>query len=123
MNTVALIGRLGADPQLRYTQNGTAVATCSIAVPRRRNRDEVDWIDLTFWGKTAEIASQHLTKGRQIGVTGRLLQERWETQEGEKRSRVVVVVDELTFVGSRSESGDQSGGAEGDDWNPDDVPF
>src|SRR5690606_29232069 len=115
MNTVALIGRLGSTPQLSYTQNGTAVATCSIAVLPSPNRDEVDWIDLTFWGKTAEIASQHLTKGRQIGVTGRLLQERWETQEGEKRSRVVVVVDELTFVGSRSESGDQSGGAEGDD--------
>ena len=123
MNTVSLIGRLGAAPRLRYTQNGTAVATCSIAVPRRRNRDEVDWIDLTFWGKLAELAAQHLTKGRQIGVTGRLLQERWETQEGEKRSRVVVVVHELTFVGNRSESGDQSGGAEGDDWNPDDVPF
>src|SRR5690606_12562866 len=122
MNPVALIGRLGSTPQLRYTQNGTAVATCSIAVPRRRNRDEVDWIDLTFWGKTAEIASQHLTKGRQIGITGRLQQERWE-KDGEKRSKVVVVVDELTFIGSRSESGDQSGGAEGDDWNPDDVPF
>src|SRR5690606_27685692 len=85
---------------------------CSIAVPRRRNRDEVDWIDLTLWGKLAELAANHLTKGRQIGVTGRLLQERWETQEGEKRSRVVVVVHELTFVGNRSESGDQSGGAE-----------
>ena len=123
MNTVALIGRLGADPQLRYTQNGTAVATCSIAVPRQRNREETDWFDLTFWGKLAEVAAQHLTKGRQIGVTGRLLQERWETKEGEKRSRVVVVVHELTFIGSRSESDDQSGGAEDDDWNPDDVPF
>src|SRR5690554_5525175 len=112
MNTVSLIGRLGQDPKLRYTPNGTAVATCSIAVPRRRNRDEIDWFDLTFWGKTAEIASQHLTKGRQIGVTGRLLQERWETQEGEKRSRVVVVVDELTFVGSRSRSEERRVGKE-----------
>jgi len=119
MNTVALIGRLGSTPQLRYTQNGTAVATCSIAVPRRRNRDEVDWIDLTFWGKTAEIASQHLTKGRQIGVTGRLLQERWETQEGEKRSRVVVVVDELTFLGAKPDGDGGSGG----DLSFDDVPF
>src|SRR5690606_20959675 len=98
MNTVALIGRLGSTPQLRYTQNGTAVATGSIAVPRRRNRDEVDWIDLTLWGKTAEIAAQHLTKGRQIGVTGRLLQERWETQGGEKRSRVVVIAESVTFI-------------------------
>jgi len=119
MNTVSLIGRLGADPQLRYTQNGTAVATCSIAVPRRRNREETDWFDLTFWGKLAELAAQHLTKGRQVGITGRLQQERWETQEGEKRSRVVVVVDELTFIGSKPD--DKSGG--GDDLSFDDVPF
>ena len=118
MNTVSLIGRLGADPQLRYTQSGTAVATCSIAVPRRRNRDEIDWFDLTFWGKTAEIASQHLTKGRQIGVTGRLLQERWETQEGEKRSKVVVVVDSLTFIGNKGDAGRGD-----DDFDAGDIPF
>src|SRR5690606_6860131 len=118
MNTVSLIGRLGQDPKLRCTPNGTAVATCSIAVPRRRNRDEVDWIDLTFWGKTAELAANHLTKGRQVGITGRLQQERWE-KDGEKRSRVVVVVEEITFVGPRPDSaGDEGGG-----FNPDDVPF
>src|SRR5690606_24321428 len=96
---------------------------CSIAVPRRRNREETDWFDLTFWSKLAELAAQHLTKGRQIGVTGRLLQERWETQEGEKRSRVVVVVHELPFDGNRSEGGGQCGVADGDDWDPDVVPF
>ena len=118
MNTVSLIGRLGGDPQLRYTQSGTAVATCSIAVPRRRNRDEVDWIDLTFWGKTAELAANTLAKGRQVGVTGRLQQDRWE-QDGQKRSKVVVVVEEITFVGPRPDSaGDEGGG-----FNPDDVPF
>src|SRR5690606_31104460 len=78
MNTVSLIGRLGGDPQLRHTPNGTAVANASIAVPRRGNREETDWFDLTFWGKTAELAANHLTKGRQVGVTGRLQQERWE---------------------------------------------
>src|SRR5690606_37131955 len=119
MNTVSLIGRLGSTPQLRYTQNGTAVATCSIAVPRRRNREATDWFDLTFWGKLAEVAAQHHTKRRQIGVTGRLLQERWETQEGEKRSRVVVVVDELTFLGAKTDGDGGSGG----DLSFDDVPF
>lgn len=118
MNTVALIGRLGGDPQLRYTQNGTAVANASLAVPRRGNREETDWFDLTFWGKTAELAANHLTKGRQVGISGRLQQERWE-KDGEKRSRVVVVVEEITFVGPRPDSaGDEGGG-----FNPEDVPF
>jgi len=115
VNTVSLIGRLGQDPQLRYTPNGTAVATCSIAVPRRGNRDEVDWFDLTFWGKTAELAAQHLTKGRQVGITGRLQQDRWE-KDGEKRSKVVVVADSLTFIGNKGERGD-------DDFDAGDIPF
>jgi len=118
MNTVSLIGRLGADPQLRYTQNGTAVTTFSLAVPRERNREETDWFDVTCWGKLAELAAQHLTKGRQVGITGRLQQERWE-KDGEKRSKVVVVVEEITFVDPRPDSaGDEDGG-----FNPDDVPF
>src|SRR5690606_7203072 len=123
VNLVALVGRLTRDPDLRYSQSGIAVAKFSIAVDRPFNRDETDFFDIVAFRKLAELAAQHLTKGRQVGITGRLQQERWETQEGEKRSRVVVVVDELTFVGNRSESGDQSGGAEDDDWNPDDVPF
>ncbi len=104
MNTVALIGRLCGDPQLRYTPNGTAVANASLAVPRRGNREETDWFDLTFWGKTAELAANHLTKGRQVGITGRLRQERWE-KDGEKRSKVVVVVDSVTFIGNKGDAG------------------
>src|SRR5690606_11433204 len=118
MNTVALIGRLGGDPQLRYTPNGTAVANASLAVPRRGNREETDWFDLTFWGKTAELAANHLTKGRQVGNSGRLQQERCE-KDGEKRSRVVVVVEEITFVGPRPDSV----GGESGEYNPGDVPF
>ena len=117
MNTVSLIGRLGADPQLRYTQNGTAVATCSIAVPRRRNREETDWFDLTFWGKTAELAANHLTKGRQVGISGRLRQERWE-KDGEKRSKVVVIVDSVTFIGNKGDAGRGD-----DDFDAGDIPF
>src|SRR5690606_7170149 len=72
--------------------------------PRRRNREEVDWFELTFWGKTAELAAQHLTKGRQVGITGRLQQERWETQEGEKRSRVVDDDHAASFDARRRET-------------------
>ena len=122
MNLVALVGRLTRDPELRYSQSGIAVAKFSIAVDRPFNRDETDFFDIVAFRKTAELAANHLTKGRQVGITGHLQQERWE-KDGEKRSKVVVVVDELTFIRSRSESGDQSGGAGGDDWDPDDVPF
>lgn len=117
MNTVALIGRLGGDPQLRYTPNGTAVANASLAVPRRGNREETDWFDLTFWGKTAELAANNLAKGRQVGITGRLQQERWE-KDGEKRSKVVVVVDSLTFIGNKGDAGRGD-----DDFDAGDIPF
>ena len=117
MNTVALIGRLGGDPQLRYTPNGTAVANASIAVPRRGNREETDWFDLTFWGKTAELAANHLTKGRQVGITGRLQQERWE-KDGEKRSRVVVIAESVTFIGNKGDAGRGD-----DDFDAGDIPF
>jgi len=119
VNLVALVGRLTRDPDLRYSQSGIAVANFSIAVDRPFNRDETDFFDIVAFRKLAELAAQHLTKGRQIGVTGRLLQERWETQEGEKRSRVVVVVDELTFLGAKPDGDGGSGG----DLSFDDVPF
>jgi len=118
VNLVALVGRLTRDPELRYSQSGIAVAKFSIAVDRPFNRDETDFFDIVAFRKTAELAANHLTKGRQVGITGHLQQERWE-KDGEKRSKVVVVVEEITFVGPRPDSaGDEGGG-----FNPDDVPF
>src|SRR5690606_22398921 len=118
VNLVALVGRLTRDPDLRYSQSGIAVANFSIAVDRPFNRDETDFFDIVAFRKLAELAANHLTKGRQVGITGRLQQDRWE-QDGQKRSKVVVVVEEITFVGPRPDSaGDESG-----DYNPDDVPF
>src|SRR5690625_2498879 len=126
MNTVSLIGRLGKDPDLRYTQSGKAVANFSLAVTRPFNREETDWFDVTCWNKTAELAAQHLAKGRQAGVTGRLQQDRWE-QDGQQRTKIIVVADNITFVGSKDDSGGGSGGGNAgsgfDDFNPDDVPF
>lgn len=120
MNTVALIGRLGRDPDLRYTTNGKAVANFSLAVTRQYNREETDWFDVVCWGKTAEVVSNHLSKGRQVGVTGRLQQDKWTNDAGENRSKVVVVADNITFVGSKD--GGSSGGGD-DDFRLDDVPF
>lgn len=124
MNTVALIGRLGADPQLRYTSNGKAVSNFPLAVTRPFNKDETDWFDVVAWGKTAELVANHLTKGRQVGVSGRLQQDRWE-HEGQKRSKVVVVADNITFVGSKDDGGSSGGDSGGydDGFDPDQIPF
>lgn len=108
LNVVVLIGRLVADPEAKYTQDGTAVTNFSLAVDRRFNRDETDFFDVVCWRKLAETVAQNLRKGRLVAVQGRLQQDRWETQEGQKRSKVVIVADEVRFL----------------DWpDKEDVPF
>src|SRR5690606_40985725 len=117
VNLVALVGRLTRDPDLRYSQSGIAVANFSIAVDRPFNRDETDFFDIVAFRKLAELAAQHLTKGRQVGITGRLQQERWE-KDGEKRSKVVVVAESVTFSGNKGDAGRGD-----DDFDAEDIPF
>ena len=107
MNKVILLGNLTRDPEIKYTPSGTAVCDLSIALNYTtgkgdQKKDEVSFIDLTAFSKTAETAAEYLKKGRQIIVEGRLQQDRWETQDGQKRSKVKVIVERLTFVGSQS---------------------
>lgn len=104
MNKVILLGNLTRDPELKYTGSGAAVCEMSIALNYTigkgdQKKDEVSFIDLTAFSKTAENAAEYLKKGRQIIVEGRLQQDRWETPEGQKRSKVKVIVERLTFVG------------------------
>ena len=99
MNKVIIIGNLSKEVELRYTKNGTAVATSSIAVNTRNgNNEEVCFIDITFFGKTAEIASQYLNKGSKILVEGRLKLEQWTDQNGTKRSKHSVTVEKVEFL-------------------------
>lgn len=101
-NTVELIGNITRDPELRFTPSGAAVATFGLAVNRRwRNQQTNEWeeavsfFDVVCWREMAENVSESLTKGTRVIVTGRLDQRSWETDNGEKRSKVEVVADEV----------------------------
>ena len=117
VNKVILLGNLGRDPELRYTASGTPVASFSIATSRqwRDNqtndmREETEWHDIVCWGRTAEVASQYLTKGRQVYIEGELRTNSWE-QEGETRSKKEVHARELVLVGGGG--GEYSGARRG----------
>ncbi len=109
-NKVILAGNLARDIEIRYLPSGTAVATTAIATNRRykaadgTQKDETMFIDLTFWGRTAEIANQYLKKGSQVLVEGRLTLEQWTAQDGSKRSKHAIAVETLQMLGSRDQS-------------------
>jgi single-strand DNA-binding protein len=109
-NKVVLMGNLTRDPELRSIPSGQQVASFSLAVNRTWNnangekQEAVDYIDCNAWGKPAEIITQYMTKGSAILVSGRLQQRSWE-QDGQKRSKVEVVVEDFNFVGGGSGDG------------------
>ena len=92
INSVVLVGRIGKDPELTYTANGTAIAKMSLAVDRFQKGEEkvTDWFDIVAWGKAAEFAGNYLQKGALVGIEGRLQANTWETKEGQKRKSVEV---------------------------------
>lgn len=109
-NKVTLMGNLTRDPELRTTPQGSNVASFSLAVNRTwknasgEQQEAVDYIDCNIWGKPAEIITQYMKKGSGILVSGRLQQRSWE-QEGQKRSKVEVVVEDFNFVGGGNDGG------------------
>lgn len=109
-NKVVLMGNLTRDPELRSTPSGQSVASFSLAVNRSwknasgETQEAVDYIDCNAWGKAGEIISQYMQKGRAILVSGRLQQRSWE-QDGQKRSKVEVVVEDFNFVGGGGDGG------------------
>ncbi|MEQ8717842.1 MAG: single-stranded DNA-binding protein [Acidimicrobiales bacterium] len=99
-NTVTLIGNITRDPELRFTPNGAAVATFGLAWNRRYQRngeqvEEVSFFDITCWSSLAENVCESLVKGNRVVVYGRLEQRSWENSEGERRSKVEVIADEV----------------------------
>lgn len=120
LNQVVLIGRLTRDlgedeRSFGYVGNGQARANVSIAVNRSRKNgeqwiDEVNYFDITIWGKTAENLKPYLTKGKQIAVEGYLKQDRWE-KDGQKQSRVSIVATNVHLLGGRNDGSQPSGGA------------
>jgi single-strand binding protein len=105
MNKVNLVGRLTRDPEVKNTTTGKAVATFTLAVDRRfKNKDgqkEADFIPLVVWGKQAEYVGQYLSKGSQIGVSGRLQVRSYDGQDGQRRYVTEVVADEVYFISTK----------------------
>ncbi len=106
INHVVLVGRLTRDPELSYTPSGTAVCRFSIAVNRSSGPGSGDdgsgtsYFNIVTWNKTAEICKEYLSKGKQVGIDGRLQQRRWEGQDGVKRSTIEIVATNVQFFGS-----------------------
>ena len=122
INRVLLGGNLTRDPQVRFFANERAVADFGIAVNRRfkgsdgQMKDEVTFIDVEAWGRTAELVGQYLTKGRACFVEGRLKLDSWEDKDGQKRSKLKVVADSVQFLdsGNRGERGAANEASDGD---------
>jgi single-strand DNA-binding protein len=124
-NKVILLGNLTRDPEVRYTPNGSAVANFAIAVNRKykqgeETREEVSYIDIVVFGKQAENCGQYLNKGDAALIEGRLQQRRWDDKEtGQKRSKVEVAAQAVTFMPKRSSASAGQGGGHA---QPDPAP-
>ncbi len=128
LNKVMLIGRLGADPEMRYLPSGSAVVEMRIATDRTvRNRDggedrrETEWTTLKAWDKLAEICAQYLKKGSHIYAEGRLQTRSWEGQDGQKRYRTEVVLNDMIMLDTRNAM-QSVGVGSGSELNEDDGP-
>ena len=135
INKVILIGNLGRDPEVRFTQGGAAVANLNLATnevfkDRAGERQErTEWHRIVVWGKQAEIAREYLTKGRQIYVEGSLQTRQWEDRDGNKRSTTEVRCQRFVMLGGRGEErGAPPEGSEPEipadkNYSDDDIPF
>ena len=117
MNVCTFIGRLGKDPDMRYTTSGKAVVSFSLAVNRDGKRDETDWIDFVAWEKAAELISQYCHKGDLIGVTGSLYRKEWE-KDGQKRYAHEVKVNRIDFCGGSKRSEAPAAATASGGWSP-----
>lgn len=140
LNRVTLVGRLTRDPELRHLPSGSPVLEMGVAVNGRMQDDGGNWVDkpnffdVKVYGNQAEMLSQHLAKGRRIGIDGRLDWRSWEAQDGTKRSKVDVVAQNVQFLDSRQDGeaaayvpAGATATSSGDDFptspTDDDIPF
>ncbi len=106
-NRVILVGNLTRDVEIRRIPSGTAVTDISMAVNERVKRndqwvDEVNYFDVTLWGRTAEIAGEYLSKGSSVLIEGRLKLDRWEQEDGQKRSKIKIIGDRMQMLGAKA---------------------
>lgn len=110
LNKVMIIGRLGRDPEMRYTPSGRPVTTFNVATTRTWNSSdgerhtETEWFNVVAWGSLAEICKGHLTKNQQVYIDGRLQTRSWEDNTGNKRSSTEIVANEMIILGDQQES-------------------
>jgi single-strand DNA-binding protein len=117
-NKVILVGNLTRDPEVKYTTGGTAVAEIGLAVNRQwfdqkanERKEETTFVDVTLWGRQAEVAGEYLSKGRSVLIEGRLQLDQWEDkQSGQKRSKLRVVGETMQMLGGKGEGGPGGGG-------------
>jgi single-strand DNA-binding protein len=117
LNKVMLMGNVTRDPEIKYTPKGTAVTELGIAVNRQytadngEKREDTTFVDVTLWGRQAEVAAEYLKKGRPVFIEGRLQLDTWEDkQSGQKRSKIKVIGEQMQLLGSRQDSGGGGGG-------------
>jgi single-strand DNA-binding protein len=141
-NRVILMGNLTRDPEVKYLPNGSAVGQVGLAVNRtwfdkatQQKKEEVTFVDVTLWGRDAEVAGEYLSKGKPVLIEGRLTFEQWDDKKtGEKRSKLKVTGERLTLLGGKGEPKSESSAAtdSGSDWTKsaetsygaeEDVPF
>ena len=112
-NQITLAGNLTRDIEVKYTQSGVMIASSAIATSRKytqngEKKEETCFIDVTFFGKTAEVANNWLRKGSKVLLVGRLKQDQWTAQDNSKRSKHHVIVETMTMIGCKNDSGQQS---------------
>jgi single-strand DNA-binding protein len=112
LNKVMLIGRLGKDPDIRYTQDGSPVANFSLATSEMwtdkngTRQERTEWHNIVAWRKLADLSKRYLAKGRQVYVEGRLQTREWDDRDGNKRRTTEVVASQMVLLGSRPEGGE-----------------
>ena len=111
INRVELLGRVGADPEMRYTQSDTPVTQLRLATDRRRQNEETvaDWHSVVCWGKLAEAVHQYVSKGDRLYVAGRLVQSSYEAQDGQRKYRTEIHAQEVVFLDSRNGNRESEG--------------
>ena len=120
VNKVILLGNLGKDPEVKYTQSGMAIARFSLATTERAKDKDSNWQDKTEWhnlvafGRTAEVAGEYLKKGRTVYIEGALRTSSWDDKEsGQKKYKTEVIVNDLVMVGGQRDGGEGGGGYSG----------
>ncbi|HEV8383588.1 MAG TPA: single-stranded DNA-binding protein [Candidatus Acidoferrales bacterium] len=117
VNKVILVGRLGRDPESRFTPSGQPVCNFSLATDRSykdrngQTQKQTEWHKIVVWGKLAEICQKYLKKGAQVFIEGRIQSRQWEDQQGQKRTAFEIIANEMRMLGSRGDAGAHAGPA------------